>query len=87
MGTFSDEVAGNVVSILALVMVATVALMIIVGGLVFGAVTGLVLGGGVAGYRYYQKKKLSEWQEPADATGLGLFEPGGTFLGEEINWD
>lgn len=87
MGRWGDEVSGAAVGILVLSIIGGFALMIVLAGVVFGAITGLALGGGVLGYRYYKKKKLGPWDEKGNATGFGLFEPGGSFLGEEVRWD
>jgi hypothetical protein len=87
MGRWGDEVSGAAAGILALSIIGGIALVVIVAGAVLGAVTGLAVGGGVLGYRYYKKKKLGPWDEKSDATGFGLFEPGGSLLGEEVRWD
>lgn len=87
MGRWGDEISGAAVGILALSLIGGIALMIIVGGLVLGAIIGGTAGAGVLGYRAYKKRQLGPWEEKTDATGFGLFEPGGTFLGEEVKWD
>lgn len=87
MGRWGDEVAGAAAAMFALTIIGGIALAALLGLIVFGAVTGLVIGGGVAGYKHYKKKKLGPWEGTTDATGFGLFEPGGTFLGEEVRWD
>lgn len=87
MSTFSDEVSGNVVSIIVLILIGSVMVIFFVGSVIFGAISGLVVGGGVAGYRLYKRSQVSPFEEKADATGFGLFEPGGLFMGEEVHWD
>ncbi len=84
----TDAIAGPAVAILVFSLFAGIGLSLIIGGLVFGAITGGVAGAGVLGYRAYKKRKsLGPWDEKADAAGFGLFEPGGVFLGEEVKWD
>ncbi len=87
MGRWGDEVSGAAIGILVLSLIGGIAVMILIGGLVFGAILGGAAGAGVLGFRAYKKRKIAPWQEKTDATGFGLFEPGGTFLGEEVKWD
>lgn len=88
MGRWGDAVAGEVVGIISLILLVSVIAFAVLGGLAIWGLAGLVLGGGgIAGYRYYKKKELGLWDEKMDATGLGIYEPGGTLLGEEIEWE
>ncbi len=88
MDTFSSEVSGIAATIIALSIIGAVALVIILAGLTAGVITGGAVGVGFLGYRAYKKRQLlGPYDERGDASGTGLYDRGGLFVGQEDRWE
>lgn len=87
MRSWQDQFIADSVGTIFYVVLAAVALAILTSGALAGAVIGAARGHGGQSFPLFSRQPSgSEWTDPADGTGLGVFDDGGLVFGEETPW-